>query len=92
MSFRPPSERTRAIGNSFGITEATIDSACWFVGDGESTTGARPLAPSHAHYHPTRPISWPASTQPGAAGRVSGVLFFRRRGARGWRDASLIWG
>ncbi len=37
------------LANSYGITEATIDSTCWFVGDGESTPGSPPVGRPLAH-------------------------------------------
>jgi len=37
------------LGNSFGVTEATIDSACWFVGDGKSLPASPPIGRPMAH-------------------------------------------
>ena len=47
--FRAAFGKETRLGNSYGITEATIDSACWFIGDGESTPGNPPIGRPMAH-------------------------------------------
>ncbi|MGH9867322.1 MAG: non-ribosomal peptide synthase/polyketide synthase, partial [Candidatus Polarisedimenticolia bacterium] len=40
--------RTR-LANSYGVTEATIDSTCWFAGSGEETAGSPPIGRPLSH-------------------------------------------
>jgi amino acid adenylation domain-containing protein/FkbM family methyltransferase len=37
------------LANGYGVTEATIDSTCWFVGDGEGVPGSPPIGRPLSH-------------------------------------------
>ena len=40
---------TTRLANGYGVTEATIDSTCWFVGDGEGVPGSPPIGRPLSH-------------------------------------------